>query len=153
MSAKTSLAFAKVWHIVDAKNEILGRLAQRVSLALRGKYKPVYHPSVDCGDYVVVVNARHIQVTGKKAEQKEYRWHSRWPGGDRSLTYDKFMENHPTGPLKKAIYGMMPKNNLRRQQFKRLFIFADSDHPYAANIMKDNTLQQPTETIKSPKST
>ncbi|KAJ3107233.1 54S ribosomal protein L23, mitochondrial [Phlyctochytrium planicorne] len=137
-SQRTGLAFARIWHLVDAKNQTLGKLAQRVSIALRGKYKPVFHPSADCGDYVVVINARHLQMTGKKEEQKEYRWHSRWPGGDRSLTYNKFLENHPTGPIKKAIYGMMPKNNLRRQQFKRLFVFADDDHPYEPNILKEH---------------
>ncbi|KAJ3187835.1 54S ribosomal protein L23, mitochondrial [Gaertneriomyces sp. JEL0708] len=134
---KTGLAYGRVWHLVDAKDKVLGKLAQRISIALRGKYKPIYQPSADCGDYVVVVNARHLALTGKKMEQKKYFWHSGYPGGVTELTYDKFAAEHPTAPLKKAVYGMLPKNNLRKEQMKRLYIFADADHPYAANIMKD----------------
>ncbi|KND00864.1 ribosomal protein L13 [Spizellomyces punctatus DAOM BR117] len=137
MSLKTGLAYGRVWHLVDAKDKVLGKLSQRISIALRGKYKPIFHPSSDCGDYVVVVNARHLALTGKKAAQKKYFWHSGWPGGVTELTYDKFSAEHPTGPLKKAVYGMLPKNNLRKVQMGRLFIFADADHPYEKNIFRD----------------
>ncbi|KAI9105746.1 ribosomal protein L13 domain-containing protein [Phlyctochytrium arcticum] len=136
MVLKTGLAYGRVWHLVDAKDKILGKLAQRISIALRGKYKPIYHPSADCGDYVVVINARHAALTGKKETQKNYFWHSGWPGGVTNLTYDKFLKEHPTGPLKKAVYGMLPKNNMRKAHMKRLHIFADEDHPYAQNIIK-----------------
>ncbi|KAJ3016235.1 54S ribosomal protein L23, mitochondrial [Thoreauomyces humboldtii] len=136
MSVKTGLAYGRVWHLVDAKDKVLGKLAQRVSIALRGKYKPTFHPSVDTGDYVVVVNARHMALTGKKATQKKYWWHSGYPGGVTELTYDKFADEHPTGPMKKAVYGMLPKNNLRKAQMGRLFIFADTDHPYDQNIIR-----------------
>ncbi|KAJ3328412.1 54S ribosomal protein L23, mitochondrial [Blyttiomyces sp. JEL0837] len=136
---RTGLTNARVWHLVDARDKVLGKLAQRISIALRGKYKPTYDPSVDSGDYVVVINARHVALTGNKAEEKLYRWHSRWPGGLKELTHDEFQQKHPNGPLKNAVWGMMPKNNLRREQFKRLLVFADEDHPYAANIMKDYT--------------
>ncbi|KAI8818067.1 ribosomal protein L13 domain-containing protein [Fimicolochytrium jonesii] len=136
MTLRTGLAYGRVWHLVDARDKVLGKLAQRISIALRGKYKPIHHPSIDAGDYVVVVNARHVALTGKKATQKNYFWHSGWPGGVTNLTYNKFAEEHPTGPLKKAVYGMLPKNGLRKVQMGRLFIFADEDHPYAQNIVK-----------------
>ncbi|KAI8905278.1 ribosomal protein L13 domain-containing protein, partial [Powellomyces hirtus] len=132
----TGLAYGRVWHLVDAKDKVLGKLAQRCSIALRGKYKPIYNPANDTGDYVVVVNARHIALTGKKAIQKNYWWHSGYPGGVTDLTYDKFSAEHPTAPLKKAIYGTLPKNNLRKQHMRRLFIFADADHPYEQNIVR-----------------
>ncbi|KAJ3031852.1 UNVERIFIED_CONTAM: 54S ribosomal protein L23, mitochondrial [Siphonaria sp. JEL0065] len=127
----------RVWHLVDARDRTLGTLAQRVAIALRGKYKPTYHPSDDIGDYVVVINARHIKLSGKKDTDKKYFWHSRWIGGLTELNHDEFKAEHPNGPLKRAIYGMLPKNNLRRVQFNRLHVFADDDHPFTQNIMKD----------------
>ncbi|KAI8588812.1 ribosomal protein L13 domain-containing protein [Geranomyces variabilis] len=136
MLNKTGLAYGRVWHLVDAKDKVLGKLAQRVGIALRGKYKPTFNPAVDTGDYVVVVNARHMALTGKKASQKKYWWHSGYPGGVTELKYNDFVEEHPTAPLKKAVYGMLPKNNLRKAQMSRLLIFADSDHPYEANILR-----------------
>ena len=129
----TGLAYAKVWHLVDAKDKVLGRLAQRISIALRGKYKPHYHPAVDTGDYVVVINARHAHLTGNKSQQKTYHWHTGWPGGLKSITYDKLLERNPTEPLRKAVYGMLPKNPMRKVLMDRLIIFADDDHPYSAS--------------------
>ncbi|KAI9206213.1 ribosomal protein L13 domain-containing protein [Polychytrium aggregatum] len=134
---KAALTHARVWHLVDAKGKGLGRIAQRISIALRGKYKPFYDPAVDSGDYVVVVNARHIELAGNKRETKTYFWHSGHPGGVTTKSYKDFSADHPNGPLKKAIYGMLPKNRLRPHQFKRLFVFADDDHPYDANIFRD----------------
>ena len=128
---------ARIWHLVDAKDKVLGKLAQRIGIALRGKYKPYYNPAVDCGDYVVVKNAKHIALTGKKRTDKEYTWHSGYPGGLTQIKFKDFLSNHPTGPLKKAVYGVLPKNNLRLEQMQRLFIFPDEDHPYEQNIFKD----------------
>ncbi|KAJ3240029.1 54S ribosomal protein L23, mitochondrial [Chytriomyces hyalinus] len=138
MNTTSTSVRGRVWHLVDARNRTLGRLAQRISIALRGKYKPIFHPSDDVGDYVVVVNARHIRLTGKKETDKKYFWHSRWMGGLKELNHEEFKAEHPNGPLKKAIYGMLPKNNLRNTHFARLRIFADDDHPYAQNIMRDH---------------
>ncbi|KAJ3068825.1 54S ribosomal protein L23, mitochondrial [Podochytrium sp. JEL0797] len=136
--ASNSLAMrGRVWHLVDARDRTLGTLAQRVSIALRGKYKPIFTPSDDVGDYVVVINARHAKLTAKKDEQKLYRWHSRWVGGLTELTHAEFSKDHPNGPLKKAVYGMLPKNNLRKTFFNRLYVFSDADHPFAQNIMRD----------------
>ncbi|KAJ3084474.1 ribosomal protein L13 [Rhizoclosmatium globosum] len=136
MNTATSIR-GRVWHLVDARDRTLGTLAQRISIALRGKYKPTWHPSDDVGDYVVVINARHLKLTGKKDSDKQYFWHSRWIGGLTQISHDDFKAEHPNGPLKKAIYGMLPKNNLRRVHFDRLRVFADADHPYSQNIMRD----------------
>ncbi|KAJ1554045.1 hypothetical protein HK096_005245, partial [Nowakowskiella sp. JEL0078] len=115
----------------------MGKLAQRIALALRGKYKPTYHPTVDSGDYVVVINARNVDLTGNKKTDKPYRWHSGYIGHVTNTTFDKFKERHPTAPLKKAVYGMLPKNNLRKVQMNRLLLFPDAEHPYEQNIMKN----------------
>ena len=97
----SALAFAKVWHLVDAKDKVLGKLAQRISIALRGKYKPTYNPaSVDGGDYVVVINARHIGLSGNKESEKMYRWHSQYPGGLKQVAYPEFIKKHPTGVIR-----------------------------------------------------
>ncbi|KAJ3190874.1 54S ribosomal protein L23, mitochondrial [Entophlyctis luteolus] len=137
MSVPITSVRGRVWHLVDARGRTLGHLAQRVAIALRGKYKPTWSPSDDLGDYVVVINARHIKLSGKKETDKKYHWHSRWVGNLTELTHAEFSANHPTGPIKNAIYGMMPKNNLRKVQISRLRVFADDDHPYAQNIMRD----------------
>ncbi|KAJ3092213.1 54S ribosomal protein L23, mitochondrial [Quaeritorhiza haematococci] len=148
---KTGLAQARVWHLVDAKDKILGKLAQRISIALRGKYKPTYHPASDVGDYVVVVNARHVGLTGKKSQQKLYRWHSGYPGGLKEVTFKDYVQTHPTAPLEKAVYGMLPKNNLRKVWMSRLKIFPDEEHPYKENILKmyDQPTASSTETETS----
>ncbi|KAI8901120.1 ribosomal protein L13 domain-containing protein [Globomyces pollinis-pini] len=137
---KNGLVHARVWHEVDAKNKTLGKLAARIGIALRGKYKPHYNPAFDYGDYVVVKNARHVALSGNKSTQKEYNWHTTYPGGLTTIKYDKFIENHPTGPLKKAIWGMLPKNRLRHIQMLRLYIYPDDHHPYEHNILKDHTI-------------
>jgi large subunit ribosomal protein L13 len=109
MKGMNGLAYSKLWHLVDAKDKVLGKLAQRIGIALRGKYKPNYNPQMDCGDYVVVKNAGHISVSGNKSTQKEYNWHSQYPGGLKTLKYDKLIKNNPCAPLKKAVYGVLPK--------------------------------------------
>ncbi|TPX49429.1 hypothetical protein SeMB42_g01568 [Synchytrium endobioticum] len=140
---KTGLAYAKVWHLVDAKDKSLGRLAARIGIALRGKYKPIYNPAVDTGDYVVVINARHVALSGTKKEDKLYHWHTGWPGGLKKATFNQLVEKNPILPLQKAIYGMLPKNNLRHVWMSRLKIFPDDQHPYGANIMKDQNVDPP----------
>jgi large subunit ribosomal protein L13 len=120
------------WYVVDAEGQTLGRLATEIARVLRGKNKPQYTPHVDTGDFVVVVNAEKVVVTGKKAEQKVYRWHSGYPGGLKETSYEQMMERRPTEILRKAVKGMMPKNRLARQQLRKLKIYAGPEHPHAA---------------------
>ena len=120
------------WYVVDAEGQTLGRLATEIARILRGKNKPQYTPHVDTGDFVVVVNAEKVVVTGKKAEQKVYRRHSGYPGGLKETSYERMMERRPTEILRRAVKGMMPKNRLARQQLRKLKIYAGPEHPHAA---------------------
>jgi large subunit ribosomal protein L13 len=120
------------WYLVDAEGRHVGRLATEIAELLRGKGKPRYTPHVDTGDFVVVVNADRVVVTGKKAEQKLYRRHTGYPGGLKERTYEQMMARKPTEILRKAVYGMMPKTRLARQQFKKLKIYAGPEHPHEA---------------------
>ena len=120
------------WYVVDAEGKTLGRLATEIARILRGKNKPQYTPHVDTGDFVVVVNADKVVVTGKKAEQKVYRRHSGYPGGMKETSYARMMERKPTEILRKAVHGMMPRTRLARQQFRKLKIYAGPEHPHAA---------------------
>ena len=120
------------WYVVDAEGKHLGRLAAEIAKILRGKNKPQYTPHVDVGDFVVVVNAERVRVTGKKAEQRVYRRHSGYPGGMKETSYEQMLARKPTEILRKAVYGMMPKTRLARQQFKKLKIYAGPEHPHAA---------------------
>jgi large subunit ribosomal protein L13 len=120
------------WYLVDAEGRTLGRLATRIADTLRGKRKPEYTPHVDTGDYVVVVNAEKIAVTGKKLEQKRYYRHSGYPGGLRSRTLAEQLDRRPTEVLRKAVKGMLPHNRLADRQITKLKIYAGPDHPHAA---------------------
>jgi len=120
------------WYVVDAEGETLGRLATRIADTLRGKSKPSYTPHVDTGDFVVVVNADKIAVTGKKLEQKQYYRHSGYPGGLRSRTLAEQLERRPTEVLRMAVRGMLPRNRLARTQISKLKIYAGPTHPHAA---------------------
>jgi large subunit ribosomal protein L13 len=120
------------WYVVDAEGKHLGRLATEVVRVLRGKNKPQYTPHVDVGDFVVVVNADRVAVTGRKAEQRVYRRHSGYPGGMKETSYEQMFARKPTEVLRKAVYGMMPKTRLARRQFKKLKIYAGPQHPHAA---------------------
>ena len=120
------------WYVVDAEGKTLGRLATEIAKVLRGKNKPQYTPHIDTGDFVVVVNAEKVVVTGKKAEQKVYRRHSGYPGGLKTTTYERMMERQPTEILRKAVKGMMPDTRLARQQLRKLKIYAGPEHPHAA---------------------
>jgi len=120
------------WYVVDAEGQNLGRLATRVADTLRGKRKPQYTPHVDTGDFVVVVNAEKVAVTGKKLEQKLYYRHSGYPGGLKVRTLAEQLERRPTEVLRKAVKGMLPKNRLASQQISKLKIYAGPEHPHEA---------------------
>lgn len=125
-------AVERKWHLIDAEGQTLGRLATEISRLLRGKNKPQYTPHIDTGDFVVVVNAEKVVVTGKKAEQKVYRRHTGYPGGLRETSYEVMLERKPTEILRKAVKGMMPRTRLGRQQFRKLKIYAGPEHPHEA---------------------
>lgn len=126
------LEVERKWYVVDAEGKHLGRLATEIVRVLRGKNKPQYTPHVDVGDFVVVVNADRVAVTGRKAEQKVYRRHSGYPGGMKETSYEQMLARKPTEVLRKAVYGMMPKSRLARKQFKKLKIYAGPEHPHSA---------------------
>lgn len=120
------------WLLVDADGQVLGRFATQVATLLRGKHKPTYTPHMDLGDYVVVVNADKIKVTGKKPEQKMYYRHSGYPGGLKAVPYRILHQKHPDRIIKLAVKGMLPKNRLGRRMLKKLHIYAGPRHPHAA---------------------
>ncbi|KAI0285469.1 60S ribosomal protein L23 [Russula aff. rugulosa BPL654] len=140
----TALAYARVWHHADAKDRVLGKLAERIAIVLMGKHKPIYDPSVDCGDYVVVTNARQVKVTGRKADQILYRKHTLYPGGLKEIKYRDMMSKKPDEIVRKAVSGMLPKNKLRDRRLERLRIFEGPDMGiFQKNILKrweDGTL-------------
>ena len=120
------------WHLIDAEGQTLGRLATEIARLLRGKNKPQYTPHVDTGDFVVVVNADKIAVTGKKLDDKRYYRHSGYPGGLRSRSLREQLERRPTEVVRMAVKGMLPRNRLARQQLTKLKIYAGPEHPHAA---------------------
>lgn len=120
------------WYVVDAQGKILGRLAARIATVLRGKHKPDYTPHVDGGDYVVVVNAEKIRVTGKKLDQKLYRHHTLHPGGLKTETLRKLLSRRPEEVIRRAVWGMLPHNPMGRRQIKKLKVYAGPDHPHQA---------------------
>ena len=120
------------WWVVDASDETLGRLASRIAKVLQGKNKPVYTPNIDTGDFVVVINAEKVKVTGRKKSQKSYHSHSGYPGGARSHTLREMLEKHPDRVILQAVKGMLPKNRLARQQLRKLKVYAGAEHPHAA---------------------
>jgi large subunit ribosomal protein L13 len=122
----------RAWHVIDANEQVLGRLASRVATILRGKHKPTYTPHVDTGDYVVIINAEKIKVTGNKAEDKIYNHHSGYPGGIKSINFNDLMVKDATRALEFAIHGMMPKGPLGRQMARKLKIYAGAEHPHEA---------------------
>jgi large subunit ribosomal protein L13 len=128
------------WLVVDAKDQRLGRLATRIADSLRGKTKPQYMPNIDTGDFVVVVNAERIAVTGKKLTDKIYYRHTGYPGGLKQRTLGEMLEKKPEEVLRIAVRGMMPKNRLGRAQLKKLKIYTGPDHPHAAQQPKEMQL-------------
>jgi large subunit ribosomal protein L13 len=122
------------WHIIDAKDMILGRLATDAATKLRGKMKVSFVPYLDCGDHVVVINASKIAVTGTKATEKVYQYHTAFPGGLRTKMYKEIIAKNPELIITMAVKGMLPKNKLEREWLKRLHVYAGAEHPHGANI-------------------
>ncbi len=125
---------ARHWYLVDAKDQIVGRLASNIASALRGKGNPAFSPHTDTGDFVVVINARHVRLTGKKLQDKQYYRHTGYPGGIRQQSAEQIIKSSPENILKKAVAGMLPKNALGRQLVKKLKIYPDALHPHAAQM-------------------
>ena len=120
------------WFVIDAEGRTLGRLASEAASILRGKKKPIYTPHVDTGDYVIVINAEKVEVTGKKRQEKIYKRHTGYPGGLREITFEKLQAKNPEEIIRHAVKGMMPNGRLGRQMFKKLKIYAGAEHPHAA---------------------
>ena len=120
------------WYVVDATDMVLGRLASNVAAVLRGKNKPIFTPNVDTGDYVIIINADKVRLTGKKLEQKYYRYHTGYIGGLKEIQYKDMMEKKPVLAVELAIKGMLPKNSIGRKMFKKLKVYVGSEHPHAA---------------------
>ena len=125
------------WYVIDATDMTLGRLAAKVATVLRGKHKPTFTPHVDCGDYVIVVNASKVNLTGNKLDAKVYYNHSGYPGGLRERTARTMKENYPEEMIERAVKGMLPKGRLGRQMYKKLFVYAGSEHPHMAQKPKE----------------
>ena len=124
------------WFVVDMDDKVLGRVATEIARILRGKHKPIYSPSVDTGDFVIVVNAEKVKLTGNKLADKHYYHHTGYPGGIRSITAEKLLEKKPEEIIKKAVKGMLPKNKLGRQLIKKLKIYSGGEHPHSAQQPK-----------------
>ena len=120
------------WYVIDAEGQNLGRMASQIASILRGKNKPIYTPHVDCGDYVIVINADKVAVTGKKRSEKIYKRHTGYPGGLRETTLAEMRAKKPEEVIIHAVKGMMPKGKLGRQMFKKLKVYAGPEHPHAA---------------------
>jgi len=120
------------WHVIDADGIVLGRLASKAASLLMGKHKPTYTPYIDTGDHVVVVNAAKIRMTGSKEDQKMYRWHSGYPGGLREVGAKQMRATRPAKMIEEAIKGMLPKNKLGKQMYRKLQVYADAQHPHQA---------------------
>ena len=125
------------WFVVDASDKVLGRLASRVALRLRGKHKAEYTPHVDTGDYIIITNADKIRVTGQKVKQKRYYRHSEYPGGIKSESFEKLLARNPARIIELAIKGMLPKNPLGREMFRKLKVYVGNEHPHSAQQPKE----------------
>jgi len=123
-------SWQRQWYLVDAKGKTLGRLASRIAHVLMGKHKPIYTPHVDVGDYVVVINASQIRITGSKREQKKYYRYSGYPGGLKERTFEELIAKHPTQPLYEAVRRMLPRSTLGRRMLKKLKIYPGPEHPH-----------------------
>ena len=120
------------WYVIDAEGQTLGRLATKVATVLKGKHKPTYTPHIDGGDYVIIINAGKVNLTGNKLDTKIYYNHSRYTGGLRERTARVMQEKYPVEMLERAVKGMLPKNRLGRQMYKKLFVYAEGEHPHSA---------------------
>jgi large subunit ribosomal protein L13 len=126
----------KGWVIVDAQNEIVGRLSTRIAMVLRGKHKPDYTPHVDCGDNVIVINAGKVRFTGNKWSEKEYVRHTGYPGGQRITIAQELLRKNPIAVIEKAVKGMLPKNKLGAALYRNLYVYAGAEHPHEAQQPK-----------------
>ncbi len=124
------------WYVVDATGKTLGRLASKIALILRGKHKPVYTPHVDTGDFVIVVNADKVKVTGEKEKKKIYYWHTGYPGGIKSISLGKMLQEKPEKLFQRVVRGMLPKNSLGRAMLKKLKVYRGPEHPHEAQRPK-----------------
>ena len=125
------------WVLIDATGQVLGRLAAQVASRLRGKHKPEYTPHSDCGDYVIIINASKVRVTGNKTTDKKYFSHTGFPGGIKEINFSQMMEKFPQRAIEKAVKGMLPKNRLNRQIIKKLKVYSDENHPHEAQNPKE----------------
>ena len=130
------------WHVVDATDVVLGRLASHVATLLRGKHKPIFAPHVDTGDFVIVVNADKVALSGSKLEDKRAYRHSGYPGGLTAVSYAELMAKHPERAVEKAVKGMLPKNSLGRQTLRKLKVYAGPDHPHQAQQPQPYQIRQ-----------
>jgi large subunit ribosomal protein L13 len=140
-SAKTH-EVKRDWLIIDASDKILGRLATEIARRLRGKHKAEYTPHVDTGDYIIVTNAEKIAVTGRKFKEKMYYNHSGFPGGIKSISFDKLQQKNPKSILERAVKGMLPKNPLGREMYRKLKIYVGSEHPHTAQQPKTLEIEE-----------
>lgn len=127
---------ARSWHIIDAKDKVLGRISPEIAHLLQGKHKTSFSYNVDSGDYVVVINAREVELTGRKEQTKVYQRYSGFPGGLKETSYAEMMKKNPDEVVRRAVSGMLPKNKLRDRRLARLFIYPGADHPHADKIGK-----------------
>lgn len=128
------------WYIIDADGKTLGRMAAEIAHRLRGKHKPEYTPHVDTGDYIVVINAEKVRVTGKKASDKMYHRHTGYPGGLKSMSFDKLIQKAPERVIQSAVKGMLPKGPLGRAMFKKMKVYAGGAHPHTAQQPQELSL-------------
>ncbi|NTU72614.1 50S ribosomal protein L13 [Candidatus Roizmanbacteria bacterium] len=126
------------WHVIDAKNKILGRIANEIAHLLQGKHKTTYVPHLDSGDYVVVTNAKHVVVTGNKKKTKEYSYFSGYPGGLKTVTFETMIEKNPGEVFRHAVSGKLPKNKLRDRRLARLYVFGEAEHPYSDKVTQQS---------------
>ena len=122
------------WQLIDAKGQVLGRLATKIATKLIGKDKPEYTPNIDSGDYVVVINAAQIELTRNKTQKKVYRWHTGFVGGIKEMTFETMMKRFPQRVIEKAVYNMLPKNRLRQPRMNRLKVYANAEHKHESQI-------------------
>ena len=120
------------WYVIDAEGKVLGRLASEIASVLRGKRKPIFTPHVDCGDFVIVINADKVVLTGDKLNQKIHAYHTGYPGGRKEVSYAEMMEKRPEKVIELAVKGMLPKNRLGRKMIKKLKVYTGNEHPHAA---------------------
>ncbi len=132
----------KEWVVIDAADQILGRLSSRIALILRGKHKPSYTPHVDCGDNVIIINAEKVRLTGKKMTNKQYVSHTGYPGGQRFATPKELLQRKPLHVVEHAVKGMLPKNRLGAELFRNLFVYTGSEHPHEAQQPKTIYLKE-----------